>query len=146
MQCGYEVPLANGYIADWVSLCGMQHRYERQYLSERQFERRNGILVSPEFACVFETKISRSDFMTTFGLNRIVQSGRSNPVGNLHWVVIPKLQTPMPIHLLPPQWGVLIEAGRGLRELIKPKFCHAHKDIIYGIAYHILWYGKERPG
>ncbi len=146
MRSGFEVPLANGYIADWVCLCGMQSRYERQYVESRLMEHRDGVLISPEFACVFETKVTSADFYSTFGASAIARSGRGRPIGSLHWVVTPRnMNTPGLAHL-PVHWGHLVAAGGGLREVRSPAFNPVAMNALFRIAYHILWYGKDAPG
>ena len=156
MRSGYEVPLANGYVADWVGLCGMQSRFRRRYVPENMVERQrwsesappqSGIEILPEFACVFETKVSMADFLSTFAVNTIEKRGRGAPIGSLHWVVIPKsLQGRIPIQELAPHWGVLVVAGGGLHEVRIPVFHRMGLESTHRIAYHILWYGKETAG
>lgn len=146
MRSGFEVPLADGYVADWVCLCGMQNRYERQYLGSRQLERRNGVVFRTEFACVFETKVTGSDFNSTFGRTTIAQRGRGDLIGSLHWVVTPRNVSAPGLSVLPPHWGLLVDAGRGLREVRSPVFNPVELHALFEIAYRILWYGKNVPG
>jgi len=143
MRSGFEVPLADSYIADWAALCGFQQRFVRRYVAEYQLERRHGVRIMPEFACVFEVKVSRSDFLATFGRKK-QPNLRASPHGSLHWVVAP-------LGMLQPEdipgfWGLLVECGGGLREVHRPRFEPKTTSALHEIGYYLLWYGKDYPG
>lgn len=142
---GYEVPLANGYIADWVALCGFQNQFRQQYVEDRELERRGAVLICPEFACVFEVKVSRGDFFSTFGHGqRFAEAKRDQALGSLHWVVTPRgLIDPQRV---PTFWGLLEMSGGGLREVRRPKFVPMPCEALYEIGYSLLWYGKNYAG
>ncbi len=144
VRAGFEVPLADGYVADWVALAGFQYQFERRFKNkaQREFERRNGCRVSVEFACVFEAKVSRSDFQKMFG-HGYGEHGRDEPKGSLHWVVAPRrLVHPSEV---PEFWGLLEPRGGGLSELKQPRYCPLPERDLFRLAYHLLWYGKETP-
>lgn len=149
MQCGYEVPLGNGYVADFVALCGMQHRFMLNYLDGHPLERDGIVKILPEFACVFETKVSLSDFMATFGPHEYESQGRAIPRGSLHWIVVPShlaaTGSKMWDHK-PETWGILTVSGAGLHESLRPKYHPLDGPPLWKIAYNILWYGKHYPG
>ncbi len=144
---GFEVPLRNGYVADWVGLCGFQERFLRQYVkSQTMFRNADGMLVrlDPEFACVFEVKAFRGDFLSTFGPTSYPGSERAYPAGALHWVVAPMGQ--VRIEEVPDFWGLLLVSGGGLREVKPAKYCPISDPNRHAIGYSLLWYGKDEPG
>jgi len=147
MRSGFEVPLADSYVADWVALCGFQERFRRQYVPEFQMERRDGVLISPEFACVFEVKVSRSDFLSTFStFGRAAGrcAPRASPVGSLHWIVASRGVVRAEDDL--GYWGLLVVSGGGLHEVRRANFTPRAAGGLYKIGYHLLWYGKDYPG
>ena len=140
MRAGFEVPLANGYVADWVGLCGFQWSIRRQYVADELLKRIGAVLIDPEFACVFEVKVSRSDYQKTFG-HGYAQHGRAEARGSLHWVVAPRgVVEP---EELPEMWGLLQPMAGGLRVLKRAPFCPLTAEALHRLAYYVLWYGKE---
>lgn len=143
-----EVCLDIGYVADAVVLCSFQSRYYEQYckasdlkplvynrqvLGKRvNYTESEGIV--NYFACVFEAKATRSDWLNTFGASPNHQN-RHKPIGSLHWCVTPrKLIDP---NELPDFWGLLEEYGAGLREVKKPRInTEAQLDKI---AHTLIW-------
>lgn len=130
-----EVPLnprevGPAYVADAVAQLNFQSRFRDRY----------GIPKGPLdlFSCIFEVKVSRSDFRKTFcteGSSRLLA-----PAGNFHWVVTtPDL---VKAEEVPSFWGLLEESHGGLHEVKKPSFqsIQHHEKI----AYSILWYGTRR--
>ena len=65
-----------------------------------------------------EAKVSRSDFMATFGPGPKKGVAHIAEVGNLRFVAKPRAIT-MPLELLPEHWGVLEAYGAGLK-LVRP--------------------------
>ena len=141
LRGGFEVPLAIGYTADYVALCGFQDRYLRLYVKQDQFDYDGVVRINPEFACVFEVKRSRADFSATFG--KSARSGREFPEGSLHWVVTPPGL--IQVAELPKGWGWLCRCGPGLHQVVRPRFWPKKTVDLHAIGYYLLWYGKEEP-
>ncbi len=142
IQCGHEVPVAPSYVADTVVLCGLQNQFRKRYAPDRGLERDDdGVRVLPEFACIFEAKATREDFLKTFG---DLTSNRFTYVGSLHWIVVPDVNIITETHI--GHWGVLVRSAGGLREALEPTYLSRPFRDICHIAYHLLWHGKEWPG
>jgi hypothetical protein len=143
---GYEISLGNGSIADAVALCAFQSRFYSLYtpLRSDQFDATGGRKDAPEWACVFEVKVSRPDFLATFG-----PTGRWAGIdfhtgffGSLRWIVAPRDVASEP----PPSWGLLCPVGQGLTEIFQPPLVDVPPARIREIAYELLWYGdRVRP-
>lgn len=141
-----EVFLEPQYVADALGICGLQDRYFGRYLHFsglcakhiRSDGHGNPIVcgdVDNELACVFEVKVSRSDFLSTFrrGSRR---ENRLRPVGSLHWCVTPRnLVSP---DELPDFWGLLESSGSGLREVRLPVLHILPDPQLYLLAYRLL--------
>lgn len=125
-----EIMVADEYVADAVVMCTLQSRFDSVY---RGVPYPVDLSALVEQVCVFEVKVSRSDFLATFkeGSNRLY------PVGTLHWCVTP----PGLIDLaeLPAFWGLLVPIGRGLTELKAPTFYPISLPILHEHAYQLLW-------
>lgn len=134
LRGGPSIPLAQGYVADVVALCWFQNRFELDYTGLPRRESR----VTPEAACIFEAKATRSDFLSTFGPGP-KHANRHAPVGTLHWIVA----EPHVVRLLeelPDFWGLLERRGCGLREIRRPTWCPQPDAAIDAIAHQVLWY------
>lgn len=95
---------------------------------------------------VFEAKVSKSDFLSTFGDNS-EHAHKRVPIGNFHFLVKPR-NVVMPLEKLPEYWGVLEGSGRGLRLTKPPTMCRiegaeAIVDAIYSILHYGSW-GKRQ--
>jgi len=140
LRGGFEVPVADGYVADAVGLCAFQHRFAEMYVREGIKQSGMSSLLVPEVACVFEAKATRADFLATFGGGER-HKNRKQPVGSLHWVVCTrKIAEPGE---LPPFWGMLSTRGNGLTEVRRPTFCELADGELERIAYQVLWYAKN---
>jgi len=129
-----EVRLAKGYVADAVALCSLQSRFFEQYTGRYPACSRPNNL--NYFACIFEAKAGRNDFLSTFNDNDKHQN-RHKPVGNLHWCVAPRgLVDP---EELPEFWGLLECSGSGLRERKGPTLNVLTESDLDAIAHKILW-------
>jgi hypothetical protein len=129
-----EVQLADGYVADAVALCSLQNRFFQQYTA-------CGCPVADRFdvnyfACIFEAKASRGDFLSTFN-NSNKHQNRHKPVGNLHWCVTPSGL--VKADELPEFWGLLESRGSGLREIKQPKLNVIAEPAFDAIAHKLLW-------
>lgn len=152
-RCG--LPEANivGYIADYVTIAGMWNAYHSRYAEHSGLKKKCSV---PEFSpgggytyvergdidrwyvCVFEVKVSRSDFLNTFGNKSTPHSeARMKPIGTAHWVVAERdICKP---EELPDFWGLLIPYGAGLTEKKMPKLNILPDHILHAIGFDMLW-------
>jgi hypothetical protein len=151
-MCGLPESNVVGYIADFVAIAGMhdaEHtKYafhsglKKKYMSSRKIdgERVRQIFgdIDRWYVCVFEVKVSRSDFLHTFdGKNTPHAKARMEPVGTAHWVVAEKgICKP---EELPDFWGLLTPYGTGLTELKRPKLHILEDKELHAIAFDMLW-------
>jgi hypothetical protein len=146
-RCGYPEADFVGYPADFVAIAGMYEEHHARYtnfsgLKKKTFfgwpERRIEGDIDRWYVCVFEVKISRADFLNTFG-NRSTPhaKARMKPVGTAHWVVAEKgICEPKE---LPDFWGLLTPYGTGLTEKKIPKLNILPDSTIHAMAFDMLW-------
>lgn len=155
--CGFPEANIVGYIADYVAIAGMfdaEHtKYARhsgltkkytnpQYSSKKYAEYMKSRAVFGDidrwYVCVFEVKVSRNDFLNTFGGRYTPHAeARLKPVGTAHWVVAEKgICKP---EELPGFWGLLTPYGTGLTELKKPKLQILPDSTLHAMAFDMLW-------
>ncbi len=144
--CGVPEADAVGYIADFVAIAGMHNEHHTRYAKHSGVEKRyvtygrdkiHGV-IDRWYVCVFEVKISRSDFLNTFGNNNSPHAkARAYPVGTAHWVVAEKgiCNT----EELPDFWGLLEPYGTGLTEKKWPKLNVLSDPTLHAIAFRMLW-------
>jgi len=147
-----ELALDRGYVADAVALCSLQDRFVRAYCEHSNLKQLVGNAhrnkesgkieytfagdVGNYLACIFEAKVTRSDFLATFG-NGGRHKNRLTPVGALHWCVTPRgLVGPDEV---PGFWGLLVPYGGGLSELKKPTIQILNEPDMDRIAHKLLW-------
>lgn len=153
-MCGLPEADVVGYIADYVAIAGMHDephtRYARfsglkkkymQQVYKKPGEPLEHIIhgdIDRWYVCVFEIKVSRSDFLNTFGgKNTGHAKARMEPVGTAHWVVAEKgICTP---EELPDHWGLLTPYGSGLTEKKMPKLNILQDSEIHAMAFDMLW-------
>ena len=151
-MCGLPEANVVGYIADFVAIAGMyseEHtKYTghsgltKKYISSRQtdegLERKVFGDIDRWYVCVFEVKVSRNDFLNTFGGRESLHAkARWEPVGTAHWVVAEKgICKP---DELPDFWGLLVPYGTGLTELKRPKLHILPDSRLHAIAFDMLW-------
>lgn len=151
-MCGLPESNVVGYIADFVAIAGMydvEHTRYTEYsgLTKKHMSSRNieGEWVRQVFGdidrwyvCVFEVKVSRPDFLNTFGDRKTPHAeARLEPVGTAHWVVAEKgICKP---EELPDFWGLLTPYGTGLTELKRPKLHILPDEELHAIAFDMLW-------
>ncbi len=159
-MCGLPECNAVGYIADYVAIAGMQDAHHtrytkhsgltKKYMSHRlkdDYQDRTGNdrfydIIKGEidrwYVCVFEIKVSRNDFLNTFGNKQSPHAkARMEPVGTAHWVVAEKgICTP---EELPDFWGLLTPYGSGLTEQKMPKLNNLSDEYIHAMAFDMLW-------
>ncbi len=151
-MCGLPESDVVGYIADFVVIAGMYDEYHTRYtrhsgLTKKYMSSRNidGEWVRQIFGdidrwyvCIFEVKVSRPDFLNTFGRRKTPHAeARMEPVGTAHWVVAEK-EICKPGEL-PDFWGLLIPYGTGLTEIKRPKLNILTDEELHAIAFDMLW-------
>ena len=123
MRGATEVYLGHHYVADAVAMCRFADRYARRYH------------VSSDAVCIFEVKVSRADFLSTFGPKS--DGSRLVPRGTLHWIVAPK--DLISVEELPPFWGLLCPSVSGLAERSRPLDLPMTQYLRNAVAYSLLW-------
>lgn len=151
-MCGLPESNVVGYIADFVAIAGMHDAEHTKYTFHSELKKKymvgrsiNGKWVRKIFGdidrwyvCVFEVKVSRPDFLNTFGDRKTPHAqARLEPVGTAHWVVAEKgICKP---EELPDFWGLLTPYGTGLTELKRPKLHILPDKKLHAIAFDMLW-------
>lgn len=133
---GFELSLNNGYVADAVALGSFQYRFHQAYKCHWGYGRE---FKWNYFLCTFEAKASRGDFQGTFGPKATNgnHANRWEPITHLHWIVVSKgICTP---EEGPGFWGILEEAGQGLREIRCPAFNELTEQALDRFAHSLLW-------
>jgi len=121
LRGGFEVPVADGYVADAVGLGTFQWRYAATYIGEDKLPQ-------------------EIEGLATFG-NGDRHENRKYPIGDLHWAVCTrKIAEPGE---LPDFWGLLVTRGGGLQELKPPIYYPVSQSTLDHIAYQVLWYAKN---
>jgi hypothetical protein len=125
-------------------MLSFQYRFAEAYDMLSQHSGRPLARLNDEAVCIFECKASRADFLATFGLNPKNHINRHEKQGTLHWVVAAQGVVRDSDDL--GFWGLLVQSGRGLREVRIPQRDYLTRDQINAVAYELLWYGLEaRP-
>jgi len=156
-MCGFPEANVVGYIADYVAIAGMydaEHtkytlhsgltkKYMNPQYSTKKYEgymNRQRVFgdIDRYYVCVFEVKVSRPDFLNTFGSRKTPHAkARLEPVGTAHWVVAEKgICKP---EELPDFWGLLTPYGTGLTEKKRPKLNILPDSYLHAIAFDMLW-------
>lgn len=92
--------------------------------------------------CVFEVKVSRNDFLATFGNSSTPHTiAHRSPVGTAHWVVADK--NVCKPEELPDFWGLLEPYGPGLTEQKIPKLNVISDEVLHAIAFDMIWLEKN---
>lgn len=152
-MCGLPEANVVGYIADFVAIAGMYSEQHTRYTSHSDLTKK---YLAPDltpggenlykecgdidrwYVCVFEVKVSRNDFLNTFGGRKSPHAkARLEPVGTAHWVVAEKgICEP---NELPDFWGLLTPHGSGLTEKKMPKLNILPDSSIHAMAFDMLW-------
>ncbi len=147
-MCGLPECGSVGYIADFVAIAGMQDVYHTRYANHAGLKMKtmsrtvDGFKVTGDidrwYVCVFEVKVSRADFLSTFRCSSTKHArARRKPVGTAHWVVADKgICVP---DELPDFWGLLIPYGAGLTEKKMPKIDILDDSDIHAISFDMMW-------
>jgi len=155
-----EICIAQGYVADAVALCSLQGRFNGRYLRHSgytppicnyHYNKETGKVdcvirgdeINNYYTCIFEVKVSRTDFLGTFnGSDK--HKNRHKPIGSLHWVVTPKgLIKP---DELPDFWGLLETRGGGLSEKKLPLINILEQNRFNEIAHDLIWPLEKHRG
>jgi hypothetical protein len=141
-----EVYLAESYVADAVVIGSLQHRFwlevTRSSIEEfRSLGSRDRVIAPEKLVMVFETKVSRSDFMCTFNGNS--ERNRSKPIGNLHYLVTPP-GLKCSDHL-PDWWGILEQSGNGLRQVRHARYGVIEEAYLWHAAFRVLLAQHRNP-
>lgn len=149
-MCGLTEVDAVGYLADFVAIAGMYNSFHTMYanhsgLKKRLAASRPAAGRQPEtlgeidrwYVCIFEIKVSRADFLNTFGGKKTIHAkARMEPAGNAHWVVAEKgICT---AEELPAFWGLLTPRGAGLSEEKMPRLVARPDSYIHAVAFRML--------
>lgn len=151
-MCGLPEANVVGYIADFVAIVGMNNAEHERYaghsglttqsmisrMTDKGWERKVSGDIDRWYVCVFEVKVSRNDFLNTFGGRESPHArARLEPVGTAHWVVAEKgVCKP---DELPDFWGLLTPYGMGLTELKRPTLNILTDSELHAIAFDMLW-------
>lgn len=153
-MCGVMEANCVGYLADYVAIAGMNNAHHERYARHAGLKTKsmaywkNINLKGDEYkirgdidrwyVCVFEIKVSRADFLNTFGNKKTEHAkARLEPVGTAHWVVADKgVCKP---EELPNFWGLLEPYGAGLTEKKVPKLNILPDSEIHRYAFDMLW-------
>lgn len=146
-----EVQVAQRFVADGACLAVMYHlefmrrchawgrvpksiRYDLGELGTGVIEEAD---ILDYFACVFEAKATRADFLGTFGGRSNKHANRATPVANLHWIVTePGVCEAGEV---PGHWGLLVRRGRGLSEKKPPAYTPRAEIDVLRFADRLLW-------
>lgn len=148
-----EVYLGAGYIADVVGRCSFQHRFIRRYcrawgkaplVDWGTWRTKTYDQIIDDFICVFEVKVSRSDFLATFNQEKLRHRNRHKEVGHLHWIVAPHT-------IVRPEddvgfWGLLEVSGQGLREVRMPLYYELESEEVCKVSETLLLTLRSRRG
>jgi hypothetical protein len=143
-----------GYIADFVAIARMNDSEHEKYCRHSnlkpltmhdQWQGKGLPLkrvfegdIDRHYVNVFEVKVSRNDFLNTFGSKDSPHAkARMEPVGTAHWVVAGK--SVCVAEELPDFWGLLEPYGAGLTEKKMPKLNILPDSMIHSFAFDMLW-------
>lgn len=152
-MCGLPECNVVGYIADFVAIAGLwdeahtkytrHSKLTKKYMSSSYDKQMNLTRetrgdIDRYYVCVFEVKVSRADFLNTFGDKGSAHAkARMKPVGTAHWVVADKgVCQP---EELPEFWGLLEPYGSGLTEKKIPQLNVLTDSAIHSMAFDMLW-------
>lgn len=128
-----EMIISNGYIVDAGAVCGLTMANEKLFLGESN---RDALKKdADDYSFVFESKVSRADFMNTFK-NGNHGGDRMAPVANFHFIV-----TPFGLvseNEVPEFWGLLEQRGCGLSIKKFPVFIETEIELLYKFSYLLM--------
>lgn len=130
-----EVIMRPGYVADAAAICGLQYQHYKNWIGDRKPND-----FSDDFTWIFETKVSRSDFLKTF-INDKHLGSRLSPVCNFHYIVASKKIIAK--EEVPEFWGLIEEYGRGLRIVKEAIYVPTTKEQLHEFGYTLLRSGHS---
>ncbi len=113
-----EMEVRPGYRVDAVAIGLLDSKYNRRYRRATDKEEEPGSYLIYDNVFIFETKVTRRDFKSTFGKSVRQQKNRRSPIRSLHWIVAPKGLAQK--KEIPAFWGFLEAEGKVLVERKKP--------------------------
>lgn len=128
-----EFKVADGYSADAFGLA----MHQIGFWQDMRMREGQAIVPQQIASHIFEVKVSRADFLSTFKSPEGKHANRHRPVANLHYCVTPKGLV-LAIEL-PPFWGLLEASGRGLKVARHPLFEAQPEAVNHGFGYDLLW-------
>lgn len=136
-MCGLPELRIETYIADYVALVGLYGAERHRYAPPRAAR------IDAWNICVFEVKVSRNDFLNTFGPTKDSTHAvaRRSPAGSLHWIIAEK--GICKLEEIPDFWGLLTPYGAGLSEKKKPVFQAVQPSMIDALAFDLLFAGMN---
>ena len=148
LRAATEVKIGEGYVVDGAALSYLEMRIYRKYCDDSgvkpMIRRYNGIIkefiiigeVQRCISCVFEVKISRNDFLGTFGKGKNHEN-RKTPVAHMHWIVAPRFL--VKVEEAPGFWGLLVTSHGGMREVKKPRVVLRTDQQMDSFAHNLIW-------
>lgn len=135
-MCGLPELQIISYIADFVAIAGLHSVFAHRYSPPQERPQRWNI-------CVFEVKVSRGDFLNTFGPNKNSRhaTARRRPVGTLHWIIADKGVCTH--EEVPDFWGLLTPYGAGLSEKKRPTYKTVEPTQVDALAFDLLFTGMN---
>lgn len=129
-----EVILKPGYVCDAAAICGLQFGWQKLWVGDGIQNHQ-----SDDYSFVFETKVSRADYLSTF---RSEESNRLEQLANFHFIVAAKgvvNETEVP-----EMWGLLVESGQGLKICKQAPYVNHDIRRLHEFAYILLRSGHNR--
>jgi hypothetical protein len=149
IRAGREIRISDGYVADCLALFsfwnGQLQRFAQKwgmtkrgtYSEQVDWEK----VGSNYFSVIVEVKVSRSDFLSTFGSASGKHANRHTPEADLHVIVTPpKLVS---IDEVPEFWGLLEQRGAGLSIKKFPLLTPVSDAKRAEYAENILWHSAS---
>lgn len=131
IRASTEVYLDREYVADAAAVGMLQSRFRRALGCPADY-----CPAASHWLMIFEVKVARADFLSTFGDARPAYGDRAMPVGSCHWCVRAK---GVKTCELPTFWGVLEQSSTGLREVRRPLVYDIAPETLHRAGYAILW-------
>lgn len=128
-----EVILQNGYVADAAAISGLTLTNEKLFTGS--CERLSNARTSDDYSWVFESKVSRNDFFSTFKYKNHT-GDRLTPIANFHFIVCPK--NLVTLEEIPTFWGCLEKSGAGLSIKKMPEYIPTELNKLHELSYLIL--------
>jgi hypothetical protein len=129
-----------------LAIGSLQHRFwlEVTWSDIEEFRRlgdSDRVIAPEKLVMVFETKISRQDFMCSFDSRK--DGNRRNPVGNLHYLIVPE-GLKCEDHL-PEWWGILEQRRRGLRQIRQATYIATDDRWLWHAGFRVLLAQHRNP-